>query len=235
MPTERTSYGAGPGPITPDGCAVDVYAQLPPNGEPEIIHRAVPPGARILELGCGTGRLSNPLAELGHRVVGVDESATMLARLRGVEPVAARIEDLRLNEHFDIVLLASHLINTASDEQRRLFLRTCRRHLGPGGQLVAQWHPPEWFDSLRVGTSREGVLGPVVGRLDVLDMADGLLTAETSYQIREDVWIQRFTARRLTDRELTDELRSAGLDQDQWLDDGRRWFTARRLSPVVDA
>ncbi|WP_329102171.1 class I SAM-dependent methyltransferase [Micromonospora sp. NBC_01699] len=82
MTTERTSYGAGPGPITPDGCAVNVYAQLPPNGEPEVIHRAVPPGTRILELGCGTGRLSNPLAELGHRVVGVDESATMLAHRR---------------------------------------------------------------------------------------------------------------------------------------------------------
>jgi hypothetical protein len=47
--------GTGPGVITPDGCAVDLYALLPPVGEPGVVHAAVPAGASILELGPGPG------------------------------------------------------------------------------------------------------------------------------------------------------------------------------------
>jgi hypothetical protein len=46
----QAGSGAGPGVITPDGCAVDLYALLPPMGEPEIVHAAIPEGASILEL-----------------------------------------------------------------------------------------------------------------------------------------------------------------------------------------
>ncbi|GGN88168.1 hypothetical protein GCM10010112_71400 [Actinoplanes lobatus] len=77
----------GGGVVTPDGCTVEVYLHLPANGEPDLIDRAVPEGSRILELGCGTGRLANVLAARGHDVVGVDESAAMLSHLRGVTPV----------------------------------------------------------------------------------------------------------------------------------------------------
>jgi len=56
-------------------------------GEPEIVHAAVPPGASILELGAGAGRVTHPLVALGHPVVAVDESAEMLARIRGAETV----------------------------------------------------------------------------------------------------------------------------------------------------
>jgi SAM-dependent methyltransferase len=71
--------GTGPGEITGDGCAVDLYALFPPLGEAGIVHAAVPEGASILELGCGTGRILKPLAGLGHRVHGVDDSPGMLA------------------------------------------------------------------------------------------------------------------------------------------------------------
>jgi ubiquinone/menaquinone biosynthesis C-methylase UbiE len=39
-------------------------------------------GGRLLELGCGTGRVSLPLAKAGAHVVGIDRSASMLARAR---------------------------------------------------------------------------------------------------------------------------------------------------------
>jgi SAM-dependent methyltransferase len=71
--------------ITPDGCSVELYALLPPMGEPEVVHAAVPAGASILELGAGAGRVTHRLVALGHPVVAVDESAEMLARVRGAE------------------------------------------------------------------------------------------------------------------------------------------------------
>src|SRR6185369_7492593 len=83
-------HGTGPGEITPDGCAVDLYAIIPPAGEAAIVDAAVPPGASVLELGCGTGRILRPLAEAGHPVLGVDESAGMLAALADLPTVRSR-------------------------------------------------------------------------------------------------------------------------------------------------
>ncbi|MEV6449481.1 hypothetical protein [Amycolatopsis sp. NPDC051716] len=60
--------------VTADGSPVDVYLLLPPNGEAEIVHAAVPPDASILELGSGAGRVTHPLLELGHQVRRTSES-----------------------------------------------------------------------------------------------------------------------------------------------------------------
>ena len=66
--------GTGPGVITPDGCAVDLYRVLPAMGEPEIVHGAIPAGAGILELGAGAGRVTHRLVaataqyQVGERV-----------------------------------------------------------------------------------------------------------------------------------------------------------------------
>src|SRR5438270_281522 len=44
------------------------------------------PGRRTLDLGCGEGRLSRDLKRLGHDVVGIDGSATMLAAANAADP-----------------------------------------------------------------------------------------------------------------------------------------------------
>jgi SAM-dependent methyltransferase len=45
-----------------------------------------PPGRRTLDLGCGEGRVARDLKALGHAVVGIDGSNTMLAAARGADP-----------------------------------------------------------------------------------------------------------------------------------------------------
>ena len=47
---------------------------------PLVLELAAQANGRLLELGCGTGRLLVPLAQAGHRVVGVDNAGAMLAR-----------------------------------------------------------------------------------------------------------------------------------------------------------
>jgi SAM-dependent methyltransferase len=133
--------GTAPGEITPDGCAVDFYALLPPMGEPEIVDAATPEGASVLELGCGTGRILRLLAGLGHPVLGVDESPAMLAHVADLPTVCSRIENLRLDRTFDTILLASSMLNT-EQALRRAFLATCRRHVDPLGVVVIQQTAP---------------------------------------------------------------------------------------------
>lgn len=45
-----------------------------------------PPGRRTLDVGCGEGRLARHLASLGHRVVGIDASPTLIAAARELDP-----------------------------------------------------------------------------------------------------------------------------------------------------
>jgi SAM-dependent methyltransferase len=218
---------AGAGPITADGCPVDLYARLPAMGEPQIVHAAVPSGASILDLGCGTGRIAHGLIALGHDVVAVDQSSEMLAHVGGAETVCAPIAGLDLGRRFGAVLLASHLLNTPDAVDRQVLLATVARHLAPGGRLIAEWHPPAWFDTVSGDAGgRGGKLGPVDVQLVDVHLDDDLLSATVRYRTETEVWTQPFTARRLTDEDLRDELSSAGLGFDRWLTDDHTWFAA---------
>ena len=216
--------GTGPGKLTADGCAVDLYRQLPEMGEAVIVHASIRPGASVLDLGCGTGRIAHPLIELGHPVLGVDQSADMLAHVRGAETVCAAIAGLDLGHTFGGVLLASHLINTPSRADRRALLETARRHLPPGGRLMAEWHPPEWFDTVNSGT--HGSIGAV--RVELIDVHhDGdVLDATVRYWAGDQLWTHTFRARRLTEDVLRSELAETGLAFDGYLTDDHDWFAA---------
>ncbi len=133
--------------VAPDGSPVEVYVMLPPLGEAEIVHGVIPEGAHVLELGCGAGRITHRLIELGHPVTAVDNSVEMLSHVRGAEVALADIETLELERQFEAVLLASNLVNTVDDEQRRAFLATCARHLAPSGAVLIQRYSPDWGPS----------------------------------------------------------------------------------------
>jgi len=219
-----SAAGSGPGPITPDGCAVDLYAAVAARGEPELVHAAIPEQAAVLELGCGTGRISTPLARLGHRVVGVDESADMLARCVGITTVQARIQSLRLDERFAVVLLPSHLINAPEESLRQAFLRTCRRHVEQDGKVLIQRHRRGWIADATDSTHEADGLR---SSLSVLDRpAPDLLHGRMTYELGESVWRHEFTARDVPDRELPDLLAAADLRLDRMLTDDGAWFTA---------
>ncbi|WP_395108791.1 class I SAM-dependent methyltransferase [Actinomadura sp. SCN-SB] len=223
------AHGTGPGAIAPDGSAVEFYAALPPgDGEAALVHGALRPGAAVLELGSGAGRVTLPLAALGHPVVAVDESPGMLARIdaagaAGVRTVRSRIQDLDLGERFGGVLLMSFLICYGPRED---LLRACHRHLGDDGVLIVQRESPAWFDAAAPSRwERDGVRYRL---FDVRRPAADLLTASIEYSTGDRTWVHTFTSRRLADHDLDGTLARAGLRFGRFLDDGRTWFTAHR-------
>jgi len=227
MSQERSqlSKGTGPGVITPDGCAVEFYALLDPGPEPEIVHSAAPSqGASVLELGAGAGRIANALAALGHPVTAVDESPEMLAHVRSVQPVCAQIEGLDLGRQFDLVLLASFLVNAPHAPVRAAFLQTCARHVSDRGCVVIQQHPPAWFAAV---TETEHESAGVTFRLgNVSRPAPDLVSAVAEYHAGELVWTHSFTTARLDEPVLRAELQAAGLAFDRYLTEDHQWLRA---------
>jgi SAM-dependent methyltransferase len=224
MTDRQNPPGTGPDVITPDGCAVDFYARICAMGEPEIVHDAIPAGASILELGCGAGRITHPLLALGHPVVAVDESPEMLAHVRGAETVHARIEELALGRRFDVVLLASHLINADDTAIRSAFLAACLRHVAGDGSVIIQQQAPGWFASAADAEStRDGI---TIRVRNVSRPGPGLVSATMEYMDGDRVWTHAFTARRLDDAELTAVLAGSGLRLDRYLTEDRSWLRA---------
>jgi SAM-dependent methyltransferase len=226
------STGRGPGVITPDGCAVDLYAMVPARDEPEIIDAAAPRGASILELGCGAGRVTHPLIALGHSVVAVDESPEMLAHICGARTVLSRIEDLDLAMRFDVVALSSHLVNVPDDDQRQAFLATCARHVLETGCVLIHRHPISWFDTV-APSRRSRPAGD--GGESITFVLDGisrpaldLVAATAEYLVGDRHWTQTFVARRLDDAQLNAALAQVGLRlDDAYLTDDGSWVSAR--------
>ena len=221
----REGYeGTGPGAITPDGCAVELYSRLPVGDEPDVIAAAVPAGARILELGCGVGRMTHALLERGFDVTAVDESAEMLERVRGARTIRGSIERLDLGETFDVVLLASFLVHAGDEEVRRGMLRTCRRHLAEGGRVLIQREGEDYHTN--VPRERVDPSGFTVRIVSSEPVGDGVDSVHAEYVFPDAIWTQTFRARPLTREQFEAALREAGLEVDRCLTDDGTWVRA---------
>jgi SAM-dependent methyltransferase len=117
-----------------------------------------PPSGKLLELGCGTGRVLLPLAMEGWRCVGVDASPDMLeiCRLKAdednlpVELHRQRIERLKLATKFDRIIIPGFTFQHLTEiPTARRALRRIRDHLKARGRLILSlFHP---WETLRNG------------------------------------------------------------------------------------
>lgn len=113
----------------------------------DALAAAVPEGARVLEVGCGTGAVTRRLIARGARVTALDQNPEMLeqarARLTGgaaaavewIEKTASEIDTLP-PAAYDAVVLSLCLSEMSADE-RRFVVRASAERLGPGGLLIA--------------------------------------------------------------------------------------------------
>lgn len=136
----------------------DMYATIAPYYDllhaslSEDIDFILPLAARtpgkVLEIGCGTGRLLLPLARAGKRVVGLDKSQAMLDRARRriraeeadvrerIHLVRADVAKLDLGEEqFGLALFSYNTFMHLPPDTAVSACRAVRRHLSPGGRL----------------------------------------------------------------------------------------------------
>jgi demethylmenaquinone methyltransferase/2-methoxy-6-polyprenyl-1,4-benzoquinol methylase len=96
----------------------------------------LPPGATVVDVGCGTGDLCDVLAAAGHRAVGVDVSAGMLAAAHTTAPLV-RADALTLPIRDGAVdgVVTGFALRNLVDLDR--FFGECARVVRPGGRVVA--------------------------------------------------------------------------------------------------
>jgi SAM-dependent methyltransferase len=115
----------------------------PVHGEAGLVAELVPTGARVLDAGCGTGRVALRLAELGYTCVGVDLDPSMLAVARERGPrlrwYQADLGGLDLGDEapFDVVIAAGNVMPLLAAGTGPVVVAGLARVLVPGGRLVA--------------------------------------------------------------------------------------------------
>lgn len=149
----------------------------------DALHAHLPSDAvRVIDLGCGTGLMSQGLVARGLRVVGVDSSGAMLQRARNMERITEAVEApaqaVPLDADTADAVIIGNLLHlhpapaAVLDEARRL--------ARPGAPIIATWPVPGldlaamWRVERRTGRSAASTLRAQAHRVRI-----GLLAAST--------------------------------------------------------
>ena len=208
-----------------------------PNDVPFYLARVPAGGADVLELGCGTGRVTVPLAQRCTLLCGIDHSEAMLQICRnklettGVTNTEIRlgdIADVHLDQTFDLIIAPYRVLqNLGTDSQVRGLFSGIRRHLRPDGRCIlntfglqvsredlrARWTIPE--ESLDWETPIDGgKVACYIRRLGI-DMNPLVLHPELVYRVYEggdliEEVTHRFVMRCYYPEELLDLIRTEG-------------------------
>lgn len=115
---------------------------------------------RVLDAGCGTGRMAIELARRGIAIVGVDLDPVMLTQARSKAPeLDWRLGDLatiELGQQFDGIVLAGNVMIYVTPGTEAATLINMASHLAAGGLLVAAFelNPPAWSTLTLAGYDR---------------------------------------------------------------------------------
>lgn len=165
------------------GCVADIYDYYA-NVDFDIdFYKTLCRGhTNILELMCGTGRISKPLIDEGFPLTCVDYSEEMLEIFRkkidgprNVKIFCQDVCELNLEDRFDLIIIPSNSISEIIDkEKRRQALRRIYKHLTPGGIFFCTLYNPEYRKKLADGHVRH---------LGKFDLGGGRMLVVTYYNV----------------------------------------------------
>ncbi|WP_375486942.1 class I SAM-dependent methyltransferase [uncultured Jatrophihabitans sp.] len=118
--------------LAADGADID--------GEARLMDALLPRHARVLDGGCGPGRVGAALAALGHEVTGVDADQVLIAAAEAdhpdVEWVLSDLTDYTCEEPFDAVVLAGNVLVYVAPGSEASVIAGLTACLAPGGLFV---------------------------------------------------------------------------------------------------
>ena len=173
-----------------EGVAVDMWLQAVPAEhsvrEADRLEKLLgaAPGAQLLDVPCGGGRLALVLSERGYRMTGVDWSSQFLGHARashGAETVTWEQRDMRdlpWREQFDAAFCVGNSFGYLDDEGNASFLRSVRGALKSGGRFVLETpmvlenllghlQPRPWWKAGDVYLLVENRYDPATSRLEI--------------------------------------------------------------------
>jgi len=203
------------------GVAVDMWVQAVPEEhttrEADRLEKllAVSPGAEVLDVPCGAGRLALVLAERGYRMTGVDWSSEFLNHARGdghqIQWEQRDMRDLPWAGRFDAAFCLGNSFGYLDDQGNADFLRAVRHTLKTGGRFVLETpmvlenllghiQPRPWWKAGDVYLLVENQYDPASGRLNI----------EYTFARDGRVEVRRGSHRAYAYRELVELLESCG-------------------------
>lgn len=114
-------------------------------GEARLVDALVPPASRVLDAGCGPGRLGAELFRRGHDVVGVDVDPVLLAAAEHDHPGPTWLQSdlsvldlaaLGQPEPFDAAVLAGNVMAFVAAGTETVVLERVAAHVVPGGRVI---------------------------------------------------------------------------------------------------
>ncbi|MCZ2823027.1 MULTISPECIES: class I SAM-dependent methyltransferase [unclassified Modestobacter] len=109
-------------------------------GEARLVDALLPRGARVLDAGCGPGRVGAVLFDAGHEVVGVDADPVLIAAAEADHPgprwIVGDLAELDLPDPFDAIVCAGNVMAFLAPSTRGEVLRRFRTHLRAEGRAA---------------------------------------------------------------------------------------------------
>jgi ubiquinone/menaquinone biosynthesis C-methylase UbiE len=171
-------------------------------------------GRRVLDVGCGTGRVAAALHERGSRVWGVEPSAEMAARARarGVNVKVARAEQLPFKEGWferAVLWLVVHLVD------RPAVFGELARVLAPDGRIAIATFDPEHFSRYyfnrlfpsleRIDRARFPEPSQLVAELQAAGFSARIVPLTQQGRIKRDEALRRIRGRFISTLRLLDD------------------------------
>jgi len=112
------------------------------HGEADFVERLIGDRkVRLLDAGCGTGRLAIEMVKRGHHAVGVDLDPDMIelaaTKAPHIEWHVADLSEMSLGDKFDVIVMAGNIPLFCAPSSQAAIIKSLADHVDHGGYLIS--------------------------------------------------------------------------------------------------